>query len=616
VGKRDDIISIEVRSPYARDAKEIANAIVSAYFKYQSEQNKSNTREILKLLLTQKNKYDQQLATSRAAKLEFQTKNGMLALGPAAQNNPILERLARLSAALTDIELQTLNAQAAYDATKAMTGDPVKIRQLLETRQFKTETESLRREFRELKKRLAGLSGNYGPNFPELSSIQGAIKQLNDEMQQEDKKIVEAYLAELEQRLLTAKRTEDQIRSQLNAQRAEVLEYNSVAAKYELLQSELEGLEKANEAIDERIKELAITEDATPLNIRSVDAARQENTPVEPAKATVLFESLALGGLLGALIALVRDLLDQRLRSAEEIKQVLSLPVLGVVPHISARSPVQRGLQLHLDPMSDVAEAYRTIRTAVYFGVPGGAAKTLLVTSPSPGDGKTTLASNLAVAMAQAGNRVLLLDADFRKPTQHKIFELDKGVGLSSVLAGETELKQAIRDTPVNGLHVLPCGPIPANPSEILNSQMFADLLEILSDRYDHILLDSPPIVPVTDSRILAASCGATLLALRAEKTTRKTATHAKDVLRAVGARILGVVVNDVPRRRGFYGYYYSDTELYQYGYGRRSSNSGGTGSAGGNGTGKSSTGNGSAIAGGAASAAGASVAAAATSNH
>ena len=585
VGKRDDIISIEIRSPYPKDAAELANAVVRAFIAYHAKESRSTQATIVDLLLKQKNKYDEELARKRAAKLEFQTKNGMLALS-GAQNNPILDRLARLSQALTDIELETLNAQAAYDATKAMTSDPAKIRQLLETRQFKTETAQLRNEFRELKKRLTGLSGNYGPNFPELTSIQAAIKQLNDEMAAEDKKIVDAYLAELEQRLVTARRTQEQIGGQLNAQRAELLEYNSVSAKFELLQSELASLEKANDAIDQRIKELVVTEDGGLVPIKRVDDARPDNTPVAPARATILFEAMALGALIGCLLAIIRDLLDQRLRSVEEVKQVMSLPVLGIVPHIVARSPVQRGLQLHLDPMSDVAEAYRTIRTAVYFGVPAGVPRTLLITSPSPGDGKTTLVSNLAVAMAQAGNRVLLLDADFRRPTQHKIFELDKSVGLSSVLAGEVELKDAIKETAVNGLHILPCGPIPANPSEILNSQMFADLLETLAERYDHVLLDSPPVVPVTDARILAASCGATLLGLRAEKTTRKTALYARDVLRGVGARILGVVVNDVPRRRGLYGYYYNDSEIYQYGYGRRSGAASSAGSSG-NGSGK-----------------------------
>src|SRR5205807_7763887 len=140
--------------------------------------------------------------------------------------------------------------------------------------------------------------------------------------------------------------------------------------------------------------------------------------------------------------------LDQRLRSADEIKQVLRLPVLGVVPHIAGkRSAPQRGMHLHLEPMSDVAEAYRTVRTAVYFGQMGGVAKTILITSPAPGDGKTTLAANLAIAMAQAGNRILLLDADFRKPTQHKIFDIAQRTGLSSVLAGEAKLDEVIHST-------------------------------------------------------------------------------------------------------------------------------------------------------------------------
>ena len=150
---------------------------------------------------------------------------------------------------------------------------------------------------------------------------------------------------------------------------------------------------------------------------------------------------------------------------------------------------------------------------------------------------------------------------------QHKIFELNKRIGLSSVLAGEATLDEAIQPTAIAGLQVLACGPIPANPSEILNSQTFADVLDELAGRYDHVLLDSPPVMPVTDARILAASCDATVLALCAEKSTRKGAIYARDILRSVGSRIIGVVVNDVPRRKGVYGYYYTDAEVYSYGY-------------------------------------------------
>jgi capsular exopolysaccharide synthesis family protein len=564
-----DIITIRVRSPYPKDAPLIANAVVEAFQAYHSKEQQTSARKVLELLFNEKSKFDRELNERRQAKLEFLRKNRIVATGSSPQN-PALERLAKLTAALTETELATLQAQAAYDATKTVVDDPAKVRQFVETRQFRGDSENLRREFRDLRKRLAGMSGQYLPSFPELNAIQASLKALNEEMVAEDKRIVEAHVAELEQRLLSSKRLEDQLRQTMQAQRAEVLELNDVAAQYQILEAEIASLEKTSDVIDTRIKELGVTENASPLTIRVVEAAREDNLPVHPAKARTLFTGLAAGLMLGALLALVRDWVDQRLRSVDEIKQVLGLPMLGVVPHMQAASPGARGMQVHLDPTSDVAESYRTVRTAVYFGAGAGRARTLLITSPQPGDGKTTLASNLAIAMAQAGNRVLLLDADFRRPTQHKIFEIDRTIGISNVLAGQAMVDQAICHSMVPGLDLLPCGPIPANPSEILNGQAFADLLERLSRSYDHVVIDSPPIVPVTDSRILAASCQATVVALRAERSTRSAAVYARDMLQSVGANLLGVVVNDVPRRRASYGDYAGDGYVYQYGYGRR----------------------------------------------
>src|SRR5262249_42958212 len=150
----------------------------------------------------------------------------------------------------------------------------------------------------------------------------------------------------------------------------------------------------------------------------------------------------------------------------------LGLSVLGVLPHMLGReTPTVRGQKVHLDPMSDIAEAYRTIRTAIYFGAPEGVVKTILVTSPTPGDGKTTSASNLAIAMAQAGQRVLLVDCDFRRPMQHRIFGVEDGLGLTNVIAGTALLSKAVKPTSTRGLYLLPCGPIPSNPSELLSGR-------------------------------------------------------------------------------------------------------------------------------------------------
>jgi capsular exopolysaccharide synthesis family protein len=238
----------------------------------------------------------------------------------------------------------------------------------------------------------------------------------------------------------------------------------------------------------------------------------------------------------------------------DEVTAAVGLPVLGVVPHMSKRqSPGTRGRKVHLEPMSDVAEAYRAVRSAVMLS---GRARTILVTSAVRAEGKSTTASNLSIALAEAGHRVLLMDADLREPTQHRIFAVGDSAGLGGVVAGRTPLERAIVSTSIKGLELLPCGAIPFNPSETINNQAFADLLSHLASRYEYVVLDSPPVMPVTDARILGAMCDVTLLVLRAEQTARRAASDARDGLMGFGANILGVIVNDGARRQQRYGYY------------------------------------------------------------
>jgi capsular exopolysaccharide synthesis family protein len=271
----------------------------------------------------------------------------------------------------------------------------------------------------------------------------------------------------------------------------------------------------------------------------------------------MLLQGLVVGLVFGCFAALVRDWTDQGLRSVEEIQDTLGINLLGSVPHMPGpANPMTQGRKVDLEPGSDVAETYRTIRTAVFFGTPERESRTILVTSPAPADGKSTFASNLAIAMAQTGKRVLLVDCDFRRPVQHRIFETRTSGGLSSVLSGNDSLEKAVQSTGIAGLDILPCGPVPTNPAEILNSQSFNEVLEELSVRYEHVVIDSPPVMAVADARILAAMCSVTILVLRAESTTRKSALHARKALESVGAHILGVVVNDVPRGRDRHGDY------------------------------------------------------------
>jgi tyrosine-protein kinase Etk/Wzc len=278
--------------------------------------------------------------------------------------------------------------------------------------------------------------------------------------------------------------------------------------------------------------------------------ADDEARPSKPNLPVIVFEAMIVGLFLGMVLALI----DPRMRSVEEVVAATDLPILGVIPHMARRLSLQsRGRKVQLDPMSDVSEAYRGIRSAVFFGPKG---KTILVTSPMRGEGKSTMSANLAIAMAEAGQRVLLLDGDLREPMQHRIFAISNEAGISSVVSGRSSLERAIVSSGIRGLDLLPCGPIPFNPSETINNQTFADLLNDLARRYDHVVVDSPPVMAVTDARILAAMCDLTLLVVRAEFSNKRAAQDAKDGLLGFGANLVGVVVNDGPRNRQRYGYY------------------------------------------------------------
>lgn len=280
-------------------------------------------------------------------------------------------------------------------------------------------------------------------------------------------------------------------------------------------------------------------------------------------------------GLIGGLgVACVRDWADDRLRTPEAIRGTINAPVLGAIPTITtAFTAADRGQIVHHDPFGEAAESYRTLRTALQFGLPART-KTLLITSPVAGDGKSTFVSNLAIAMAQASKRVLVIDADFRAPMQHRLFGLKDRIGLATVLGGADTIDQAIRRTEIEGLDLLPCGPIPSNPAEILNDPAFSEYLNDLADKYDLVLLDSPPVTAVADARIIAASADATLLVIRPESSTRKQAEAARDGLRSVGARVIGVAVNGVTRSGNFGGAsgYYSRSETPSNNGGKRSS--------------------------------------------
>ena len=293
------------------------------------------------------------------------------------------------------------------------------------------------------------------------------------------------------------------------------------------------------------------------------NAAEPPREAAYPNKALIICAAAMVGLLLGMGLAFAAERMDNSLRTAEEVSLYLQLPLLGFVPTIHRRSGEQAEaksnpqLQSHYAPRSPAAEAYRSIRTGIYFSGGKEKIRRILVTSPAPGDGKTTLATNLAITMAQSNRRTVILDADFRKPQLEKTFGIDNEKGLSNALVGEAQLDEIIYPTPVENLWVIPCGTPPPNPAELLNDDAFAQLLEKLAERFEKIIIDSPPVLAVTDATIAAANVDGVLLVLRSAKNARAAAVKAKQQLLTVGARIIGAVLNDAGSESREYSYYY-----------------------------------------------------------
>ena len=628
VGKKDDIITVGFSSPFREDAAQVVNAVVDAYITYTSAQKRSTLTEVLRLLQKERAKRDAEADASFKALKDYEKEHPEVSL-ETQKGNVVVQRLLKLSDVLTEAEVDTFQAKANYETAEAMMSEPARAGQLAEALRAKgqpspmsSESDRLQGELQELELRLVALKQQGTDEHPAVQTVKARIGAVRKQLADLNAAFAKSEVALLKQTYEAARKKESDLRKQFDDQRQATIDLTSQIADYTFLTLHWERVRKLSEILDDRIREINVAEEAGPLNITVVEVGRPEDGPSSPKPFQVMAMALVIGLMLGCTLAFVQEGVDQRIRSSDAVAAALGLPVLGSLPIIPAKedSLRTRALNMHLEPKSHAAEAIRTIRTAIYFGVPSSApAKTMLITSPEAGEGKSVIVSNLAIAIAQAGHRVLVVDGDFRKPKQDKIFEViragrlydmmkeriagvlqrldsipgekkepsasdlltsnafdkmlsdmaakyDRKIrepeGLSSVLAGRTTLAAAVLRTTIDGLDLLPCGTIPPNPSELLNSEALAAMLKEVSTQYDHIIFDAPPVLPVTDARILGAMCNMTILVLRAEVTSIKRAQLARDALRSVGAHILGVVVNAVPRRKDKYydgGYLYSE---------------------------------------------------------
>ena len=565
VGKNDDVITVSLDSPYPAEAADIVNDVVRAYISYRDRNRRTSSADLSSTLQTRVDELSVERNQTLKALTDFQGKNNILLAQDADPIAGMIQGYEVLRATHDAADKQVREALLYKERLESLAKSPAVLqyaigasagpyamimneRAQLAARLF--ERRLARTELLEQKQLTEG--------HPAVATLDAEILHVDARLNELDEQMVAAVLADADMRYAQARADQEYWAKRLEEEQERIRKQNEDRAELRRLNEEYETVKADYQMMIDRQKQIDLNADIDTQEVRVLEVAYAPPRPSRPQRPRVLAMALIAGMLLGGAIAVLRDMLDQTLRSADEISTWLGLPVLGVVPAMSRRQKIQmRGQRVHIEPESSEAEAFRTIRTAVFFGVPKDGAATMLITSPAAGDGKSTLVSNLAIAMAQAGQRTVLLDADFRKPMQNTIFEVPHDAqGLSDVLAGKIKLSDAVRAVSVANLVVLPGGPNVSNPAEILNSPQFAKILTRLAETYDRVIIDAPPVTVVTDAQILGALCNVTILVVRASKSTKHTSKRAIEALRSTGAHLLGVVVNDVRRKGSRYGYY------------------------------------------------------------
>ncbi len=496
--------------------------------------------------------------------------------------NTVVERLAGLNRQLMEAEKERTEAEAKYRAS--LDSGRAEAQASEATSKQTGETEN---KLAELRQKRAQLLVTYTEKYPEVKEIDQQVAVLEKQLKDTSSKATNVVVKNLETRYLEAKSKEDTLRASFNKQRSETLTQNEAAVNYRIIQQEVQTNKALLDGLLQRSKENEVMQAGTPNNIHVVDRAPVPQGAVGPRRMQSIALAMLISLVFGVALARYLDYLDDSIHSAADVEKTLHLPALAVIPAIGSltrrrlRSPstslqkrngaASSPVLLDINSRSPLAEAYKQLRTSVLLSSAGGAPKTLLVTSSQPAEGKTTTAINTAMSLAQTGATVLVIDADMRRPRVHQILESENNRGLSTILASklnEAEMLALIEQHEKSGLYVLPSGPIPPNPAELTGSDQMRRLLAVLEANFDHIVIDSPPIASFTDGVLISAMVDGVLLVVHGGRSSRNVVRRTRQVLQEVGAKIFGVVLNNVTlsTKDEYYKYYYNHYNYYKTG--------------------------------------------------
>ncbi|MGH9754238.1 MAG: GumC family protein [Blastocatellia bacterium] len=532
-----------------------------------------------------------QMEQAEAVLAEYSSYNNIF-FSTDDKQNLVVGKLADLYDKSLKAEMDAKSKESLYEEVKAG-----RVAQLPEVfsdpgiTQNQAKLANLRIEF-------AQLTATFGPENPNVLKVQNQITELERQVAESTKNLEGRLKAESDR----ARREETLLTESFEAAKTEAIQQNQASIRFNILKQNVNTTKELYNDFLQKTNQAQIEQQQEGNDLRIIDPARIE--PISPQRGRAIFIGLLLSLAGGVGLALLLDYLDNTVKSVEDVARATQLPTLALIPSMNADAKrvaagkkddqpraiesgaaaaklgvvgglLARGMQRQgdklaaLGTLSSVVESYRMLRTSVLLSTAGSPPKTILITSSQPGEGKTTTAVNTAISLSQLGASVLLIDADLRRPAVHKAFKIPHSRGISNYLSSHTPLDDLIVKLPIPNLSVLPCGPIPPNPAELISSDRMKELLRTLSQQFDHILIDSPPLISVTDPVILSTMVDGSILVVQSGKSTRELVRRARRELAGVGARVFGVVLNNVNvKREGYDDYdYYRYTSSYNDGY-------------------------------------------------
>lgn len=575
--KDSRVVNIQVEDRSAERAALIANTLADVYIEHNLDFRLSGAKSATVWLTEQESELRKKVEASDLALYDFRKDKNLLDVGLDAKQTMTSQNLQALNQKLSELTIKHVELESTRKLIVAARQDPEEKESLPQIRENPT-LGTLRADFIALRKKLADLSPTYLDKHPEVRRVEEQMISVRRDYEQEVDRILKAF----DKSYQALVDTEKSLTRKMEQEKQAAIELSKVEVEYKPLQRSAENNGRVYGMVTQRQKEVDLTGMMRSNNVRILDRATVSPSPVRPKVLLNLGLSLAIGLVVGMGLIFALDALDLRLKTQEDTERLLGAAVLGIIPTLDRLPRPKEGddesldlirsrdLSVFRNPKSAAAECCRSLRTNLLFLSPDRPLRSFVVSSPGPKEGKTTTVVNLGATLAVAGSKVLLVDTDMRRPRLHRSFGVSNEVGMSTVILGEARLSDVIKHTEVPNLDVIPCGPTPPNPAELLHTDRFAKVLAELASGYDKIILDSPPTSAVTDPAILGNLTDGVLLVVRAARTRRDAALHARRHLAAAKAKLLGVIINEIDASQpgDYYGYYYARGSYYGAYYG------------------------------------------------